>query len=96
MGSARPLETGRGTSWLDWGRLGRLVLLLRDLCTCRAQNIPRMTRVRVTPSRCLGIECAAGNVRVARPTRHVFGKRRRLSTLLDEDSLVCRAGLSRQ
>ena len=53
--------------------MGRLVLLSRDLRTCRAQHVPRMTRGRVPTSRRVGIKCAAGSVRLSRPTRHVFG-----------------------
>ena len=96
MSSARPLEAGRGTSGLAWGRLGRLVLLSRDLRTCRAQHIPRMTRVRVASSRRLGIKRAAVNVRLARSTRHVSGKDVVSSQFGQHESFVCRDGLSRQ
>ena len=87
------MEAGWCASRLGWGRLGRLVLLSRDLRTCRAQTIPRMPRGRVAALRRLGIKCAAGSVRLARATRHVFTKRRRLSHLVDAESFVCRDGL---
>ena len=76
--SSGPLEAGWCACGLAWVRLGRLVLLSRDHRTCRAQHIPRVARVRVATSRRLGIKCAASRVRLARPTRHAFSKKRRL------------------
>ena len=90
-GPSRPLEAGWFASQLGWACLARPVLLSRDSRTCRAQRIPGKTRDCVVTSHRLGIKRTAANVRLACSTRHVFGKARRLSNLLDAESYVCLA-----
>ena len=57
------------------GPLGPLGAFVARPPTCRAQNIPRMTRGLVATSRRLGMKRAADDVRLAHPTRHVFEKK---------------------